>query len=83
MEVKNGVAFLLGVTALVLGAFIVTFDYPQILYFERMPPESYYLLDPGQKGVHQRLLVEGAIGGGIAAAGAGMVALSLARKGWR
>ena len=65
---------------MVLGTFVVIFDYPQILYFENMPPESYMMLDSETRSVHQRLLIECVIGAGIAVAGAGLLAFSQARR---
>lgn len=83
MEIKNTALFLTGVIVLVLGMFVIVFDYPQIQYFEQMPPEAYYLLDPGKKDIHQRLLVEISIGAVVLSLGAGAVIFSLVKKNLR
>ena len=63
-------------SAAILGMLVVVFDYPQVQYFEQMPPESYSLLDMEEKGIHQKLLVEITIGGVIFSTGAGLVVFS-------
>ena len=50
--------FFIGVIILIVGTFIVIFDYPQIQYLENFEAESYYLLDEEKKNIHQRLRIE-------------------------
>lgn len=80
MEIKNTTFFLTGIAVLVLGLFIMTFDYPQIQYFEQLSSESYSLLSFKEKSIHQRLLVEFSIGTAILSAGAGLTAFSVIKK---
>ena len=65
MKIKQVNFFLLGLIILIVGVFIVVFDYTQIQYFDQMDPESYFLLDEEQKNIHQRLQIEFTIGLGI------------------
>ena len=80
MEIKSTTLFLIGIIVLMLGVSVIVFDYPQIQYFERMSLESYSLLSLEERNVHQRLLVEFAVGVAISAAGAGLVVLSMTKK---
>lgn len=80
MEIKNTTFFLTGIAILVLGMFVMIFDYPQIQYFEQMPQETYSLLSFEEKSIHQRLLVEFSIGIVIFSAGAGLAIFSLVKK---
>lgn len=74
--IKNTTFFLIGVSTAILGMLVMVFDYPQVQYFEQMPPESYSLLDIEERNIHQRLLVEITIGGAIFSTGAGLVVFS-------
>lgn len=80
MEIKNTTFFLTGIAVLVLGLFVMTFDYPQIQYFEQLSPESYALLGFEEKSIHQRLLVEFTVGTAIFSAGAGLAVFSVIKK---
>ena len=62
MEIKNIGWFFIGLIILIVGTFIVIFDYPQIQYFDNLESESYYLLDEEKKNIHQRLKIEFSIG---------------------
>ena len=73
---KNTTFFLTGVSTAILGMLVMVFDYPQVQYFEQMPPESYSLLNIEEKSIHQRLLVEITIGSVIFSVGAGLVGFS-------
>ena len=80
MEIQNTTFFLSGIIVLVLGMFVMVFDYPQIQYFERMPPETYFMLDWEEKDIHNRLLIETSIGAAIILAGVGMIVFSLVKR---
>ena len=62
MVIKNIGWFFIGLIILIVGSFIVIFDYPQIQFFDNLESESYYLLDEEKKNIHQRLKIEFAIG---------------------
>ena len=62
MEIKNIEWFFISLIFLIVGIFIVIFDYPQIQYFENLEGESYFLLDEEKKDIYQRLKIEYSIG---------------------
>ncbi len=62
MEIKKIGWFFIGLIILIVGSFIVIFDYPQIQFFDNLESESYYLLDEEKKNIHQRLKIEFSIG---------------------
>lgn len=47
---------------MIVGAFIVIFDYPQIQFFDNLDDQSYYFLDEEKKNIHQRLKIEFSVG---------------------
>ncbi len=73
MEIKNTTIFFIAIAVLILGSFIIIFDFPQIQFFENMNLESYYLLDEEKKIIHQRLIIEFTIG--VIILGIGMLLL--------
>ena len=80
MEIQNTTFFLSGIIVLVLGMFVVVFDYPQVQYFEQMPPETYFMLDWEEKDIHNRLLIEMSMGAAIIFVGTGMIVFSLIKR---
>lgn len=61
-EIKNVSGFFVGIIILIVGVFIVIFDYPQIQYFENLESESYYLLAEEKKNIYERLKIEFSVG---------------------
>ena len=80
IEIKNVGWFFAGLIILIVGIFIVIFDYPQIHYFENLETESYFLLDEEKKNIHQRLKIEYSIGVTILFVGIGLCGFSFIRK---
>jgi len=80
MEIKNVTLFFIGITVLILGIFIIIFDYPQIQFFENMNLESYFLLDEEKKNIHQRLIIEFSIGIGILCLGISLLIVSFLKR---
>jgi len=80
MEIKNVTLFFIGITVLILGVFIIIFDYPQIQFFENMNLESYFLLDEEKKSMHQRLIIEFSIGIGILGLGISLLIVSFLKR---
>ena len=80
MEIKNAPLLFIGITILILGAFIMIFDYPQIQFFENMSNESYRFLDEEDKGIHERLKIEFSIGIGIFGIGVGLLVISFLKR---
>ena len=62
MEIRNQRKFLLGLIILILGSFVIVFDYPQIQYFDNLENENYVTLETEQKEIFQKILVEFIIG---------------------
>ena len=58
MEIRNQKKFLLGLIIMILGAFIMVFDYPQIEYFNYLENDIYQILDNDKKEIYQKILVE-------------------------
>lgn len=67
--IKNTTLFLIGIAIVLLGSFVIIFDYPQIHFFKEMGPESFYLLDQETKNIFERLVIELYVGVGIVALG--------------
>jgi divalent metal cation (Fe/Co/Zn/Cd) transporter len=80
LKIKNVGSFFIGVIILIVGTFIVIFDYPQIQYLENFEAESYYLLDEEKKNIHQRLRIEFSIGIMILVSGIVLCIFSLVKK---
>ncbi len=80
MEVKNVSLFFIGLIILIVGIFIVIFDYPQINYFENMEETSYFLLEDDIKNIHQRLKIEISIGIMILISGIVLIIFSQIKK---
>ncbi len=43
---------------MILGAFIMVFDYPQIEYFNYLENDIYQILENDKKEIYQKILVE-------------------------
>lgn len=80
MEIRNIVLFFVGIIMMILGSFIVVFDYPQIQYFEEMESEAYLMLEGDDRDIHQRLKIEFSVGSGILIVGIVLLIISVFRK---
>jgi len=69
LEIKNIQWFFISLILLIVGAFIVIFDYPQIQFFDNLDDQSYYFLDEEKKNIHQRLKIEFSVGVGFVLSG--------------
>ena len=47
---------------MILGSFIIIFDYPQIEYFNYLENEIFQTLENDKKEIYQKILVEFSIG---------------------
>jgi hypothetical protein len=65
---------------IILGSFIVLFDYPQIQYFDKIESEIYDALESEQKEIHNRLKIEFSIGIVIILAGSALFTTSFFRN---
>lgn len=80
MEIKNITLFFVGVAVIILGTFVVIFDYPQIQYFENMESESYLMLEGQERDIHQKLNIEFTLGIGVLIIGIAFLIISVFRK---
>tara|TARA_B100000029_G_scaffold456854_1_gene485177 strand:- start:106 stop:384 length:279 start_codon:yes stop_codon:yes gene_type:complete len=77
IHIQNPIWFFIGVVLLILGSFIIIFDYPQIRYFENIGQEMFATLEFEQKELYNRLKIEFSIGIVILFAGSAMFVVSL------
>ena len=47
---------------MILGSFIIIFDYPQIEYFNYLQDETSQILENNKKEIYQKILIEFSIG---------------------
>ena len=47
---------------MILGSFIIIFDYPQITYFNYLQNETSQILENNKKEIYQKILIEFSIG---------------------
>ena len=47
---------------MILGSFIIVFDYPQIEYFNYLQGETSQILENNKKEIYQKILIEFSIG---------------------
>ncbi len=80
IHIQNPTWFFIGIILLILGSFIILFDYPQIQYFDKIEPEIYATLESEQKEIHNRLKIEFSIGIVILFAGGALFTTSFFRN---
>jgi len=80
LEIKEVNLFFIGLIILMVGIFIVVFDYSQIQYFENSEINSNLLFDEKQKNIYQRLKIEFSIGIAFLAIGIVIAIFSLINK---
>ena len=80
VHIQNPTWFFIGIILLILGSFIMLFDYPQIQYFDNIEPEMYATLESEQKEIHNRLKIEFSIGIVILLAGMALFVTSFFRN---
>jgi len=80
VHIQNPTWFFIGIILLILGSFIILFDYPQIQYFDKIEPEIYATLESEQKEIHNRLKIEFSIGIVILLAGGALFTMSFFRN---
>jgi hypothetical protein len=80
LEIRNQRKFLVGLIILILGSFVIVFDYPQIQYFNNLENENYVTLEIGQKEIFQKILVEFAIGIILFLCGISLIIISILKR---
>ena len=79
-QIKNPPMFFVGIIILIVGIFIVIFDYPQIQYFENLESEAFLLLEPEKQSIYERLKIEFSIGITLLIIGISLSIISLVKK---
>jgi hypothetical protein len=62
LEIRDQKKFLMGLIIMILGSFIIVFDYPQIEYFNYLQDETSQILENNKKEIYQKILIEFSIG---------------------
>ena len=62
MEIRNQKKFLVGLVIMILGTFIIVYDYPQIEYFNKLEKENFQILENDKKEIFQKIFIEFSIG---------------------
>ena len=47
---------------MILGTFIIVYDYPQIEYFNNLEKETFQILENDKREIYQKILIEFLIG---------------------
>jgi len=80
LEIRNQRKFLVGLIILILGSFVIVFDYPQIEYFNYLENDNYITLETDQKEIFQKILVEFTIGVIIFVSGISLIVISMLKR---
>lgn len=70
----------MGLIILILGSFVIVFDYPQIEYFNYLENDNYITLETDQKEIFQKILVEFTIGVIIFVSGISLIVISMLKR---
>ena len=79
-EIRNQRKFLMGLIIMILGSFIIVFDYPQIEYFHYLENETYQILDNNKNEIYQKILVEFSIGITLFGLGIILIIISILKR---
>ena len=80
LEIRNQRKFLMGLIIMILGSFIIVFDYPQIEYFHYLENETYQILDNNKNEIYQKILVEFLIGITLFGLGIILIIISILKR---
>jgi hypothetical protein len=80
LEIRNQRKFLVGLIILILGSFVIVFDYPQIQYFNNLENDNYMTLEIGQKEIFQKILIEFTIGVILLIIGIVLILISMLKR---
>ena len=70
----------MGLIILILGSFVIVFDYPQIEYFNYLENDNYITLETDQKEIFQKILVEFTIGVILFVSGISLIVISMLKR---
>ena len=80
MEIRNQKKFLVGLMIMILGAFIMVFDYPQIKYINYLENDIYQILENDKKEIYQKILVEFFVGVTLFGLGIMLILISIFKR---
>ena len=80
MEIRNQKKFLVGLIILILGAFIIVFDYPQIEYFNYLENDTSQIFETDKKEIYQKILLEFSIGVILFGLGIMLILISMLKR---
>ena len=65
---------------MILGSFIIVFDYPQIEYFNYLENDTSQIFETDKKEIYQKILVEFSIGVILFGVGIMLILISMLKK---
>jgi len=80
LEIRNQRNFLIGLIILILGSFVIVFDYPQIEYFNNLENDNYITIENDQKEIFQKILIEFTIGIILFGIGMTLIIISILKR---
>jgi hypothetical protein len=80
LEIRNQKKFLVGLIIMILGAFIIVFDYPQIEYFNYLENNTSQIFETDKKEIYQKILVEFSIGVILFGLGIMLILISMLKR---
>ena len=80
MEIRNQRKFLVGLVILILGSFVIVFDYPQIQYFYYLENDISQILEKSEKEIYQKILIEFSIGVILFGLGIFLILISILKR---
>ena len=70
----------MGLIILILGSFVIVFDYPQIEYFNNLESDNSITLEIEQKEIFQKILIEFTIGVILLIIGIVLILISMLKR---
>jgi len=80
LEIRNQKKFLVGLVIIILGTFIIVYDYPQIEYFNNLEKETFQILENNKKEIYQKIFIEFSIGIILFGLGITLILISVFKK---
>ena len=80
LEIRNQRKFLVGLIILILGSFVIVFDYPQIEYLNYLENDNSITLEKDKKEIFQKILIEFTIGVILLIIGIVLILISMLKR---
>jgi len=80
LEIRNQRKFLVGLIILILGSFVIVFDYPQVQYFYYLENNISQILEKDEKEIYQKILIEFSIGIILFGLGGFLILISILKR---